>query len=147
MIITLAKLKERDACLDAICEFEQAVGKQTANIEWNEAAQGWVLASPWRTWLGWAWRNHILPMWSMSGADLSRADLSRADLSRADLSRADLSRADLNEANLRGADLSWANLRGADLYEANLRGAYLSLAEWNKYTIWPVGFSEGKITD
>ncbi len=89
MIITLEQLKSKDACDEALKAFKAAVGAETADIEWNEAAQGWILADPlWRVWLGWGWYNKIIPMWSMRGATLSGATLSWADLTGANLTGA-----------------------------------------------------------
>ena len=113
MIITLEQLKLKSACSPALKEFEKVVGQQTADIEINPAAQGWILASRfWRRFLGWAWNEGIIPMWSMREVNLSIADLSIADLRRANLSETDLSQADLSNA-----DLSKADLRGVDLRE------------------------------
>lgn len=84
MIITIQQLEERNACKEARIAFRDAVGEKTADIEWNPAAQGWLLADPiWRRWFGWAYRNGLLPLWSLSGADLSEANLRWADLRRA----------------------------------------------------------------
>ena len=89
MIITLDQLNEHGACEDAMIEFYATVGRQTADIKWTPAAQGWVMADPlWRRWLGWGWCNSIMPMWSIAKANLRRADLSWADLRRANLSEA-----------------------------------------------------------
>ncbi len=51
MIITLEQLKNKGVCDEVLQAFETAVGTKTADIEWNEAAQGWLLADPfWRKW-------------------------------------------------------------------------------------------------
>ena len=148
MIITLEQLKKKNACTEALEAFETAVGQQTADIEWNEAAQGWFLASPlWRRWWGWGHYNGIFPIFSMAQIDLSGANLTGADLSQANLSGANLT-----GANLTGANLRWAKLRGANLSRADLRWATLSGADlsWAKLggiisgdTLWPEGFPEG----
>jgi hypothetical protein len=81
-------------------------------------------------------------IFSLSGANLSRASISGVDLSGVDLSGADLSRADLRGVFLSGADLRGADFSGADLSGADLSGAFLSGAKF-KDTICP----DGKTTD
>ena len=135
--ITVDDLKSLNACPAGIDEFVADFGN-VYEAEWTLEEQLRILKTPMRRWIGWAYRVGLIPLWSMSGANLSEADLSEADLSGANLHEADLrganlSWADLSEADLSLADLSWAdlsgaNLRGANLHEADLREAYLSWA-------------------
>lgn len=110
MKLSLATLEQKGACSVAIRAFK-ALGlpnDETPNIEWTAAAQGWVLASPvWRRWVGWGYSNGIIPLWSMSEADLSEADLSEANLSEADLRGADLRGADLSGAMKNEYTIGW----------------------------------------
>ncbi|GAG20765.1 unnamed protein product, partial [marine sediment metagenome] len=46
MIITLKQLKETGACQEFIDKFKEVVGSQTADFEFNQAAQGLMLADP-----------------------------------------------------------------------------------------------------
>lgn len=170
MKITLQQLRainDSSRAVSTICEmFKAAVGDETAEIEFNEAAQGLLLGDPfWRQWWAFLVYHGIIPAWSMrrrnlSGADLSKAnltevnlrganlsgaDLYRATLCRAKLSCADLRGANLRGANLRGASLGGANLGRADLLDADLRGADLHAANvdganWDNSTQWPDAF-------
>ena len=79
-----------------------------------------------RRYLGWAWKNKVVPQWPMSNADLRGASLTGADLCEADLTEEDLSMANLTEE-----DLSVANLTEAGLTEANLTEANLTKALWD----------------
>jgi len=119
VIITVDDLEHASACQEYIGKFiEAASGNETADIEFNKAAQGLLLGDPvWRQVFGWAVRVGLIPMWSMYGANLSHADLSHADLRGADLYSADLYGANLYGANLHDADLRSANL--PEGYDAN----------------------------
>ena len=119
-------LNDLGACNDALDDdYLPLLGVDEYDIEWNLAAQMLLLPTPMKKHWGYAVYKGWIPAWSMSGANLRRADLSGADLRRADLWRADLRRADLAGADLRGADLRVANLWRADLRRANLAGANL----------------------
>ena len=138
--ITINQLREMDACQEGIENFLTAYPKGIWESDWSFDDQIAFIKSPLRKWFGWAVLNKLIPLWSMTRADLSGADLSWADLTRADLSGADLSEADLTRAKLRGADLSWAyligaDLSGADLTRADLSGAKLREADINEYTV------------
>ncbi len=108
MIITYQQLEAAQPCDGWLQWFRENIGEQTqtADFDWNPAAQGWLLADPkLRTGFGWLVREGILPMHSMQGVNLSGVILRWADLSGADLSGADLSGADLSGADLSGAIL------------------------------------------
>jgi len=138
--ISTEQLEELDACEKAIIEFKEYFHKDEVTLNWTPRLQLAIVKSPLRKYIRWAVENKIIPLWSMSGANLSGANLSGANLSRANLSRAnlyganlsgaDLSGAYLSRANLSRADLSRANLSRADLYGADLYGAYLSGADY-----------------
>lgn len=103
--------------------------------EWTLAHQLFVLRSPLRRGLGWAWHAGIVPRIGMGGlrwtrANLFGADLEGANLAGADLRESDVRGSDLFAANLHGADLRGADLRGSDLCGADLRGAHLSGAHF-----------------
>ena len=66
---------------------------------------------------------------------LSEANLRKADLIRVKLIKADLIWANLSGANLVRADLSSANLYRANLSRADLRGAILSRASLSRANI------------
>ena len=126
--ITVDDLKSLNACPAGIDEFVADFGN-VYEAEWTLEEQLRILKTPMRRWIGWAYRVGLIPLWSMSGANLSEADLSEADLSGANLHEADLSGANLHEADLRGANLHEADLRGANLSWADLSEADLSLAD------------------
>lgn len=123
MIITLQQLKEAGACPLALQAFEKAVGQQTADMEWNQAAQGLMLADPlWRRWFGEAFYLGIIPMFSMKnihlrGINLCGADLGYVCLIGANLIGANLCKANLREVNLRKTNLIMANLHRTSLYK------------------------------
>ena len=131
MKITVKQLQDLIACPSAVERFKQEFGSELELPGgWSQWCQGILLADPyWREHWGWAKFNGVIPAWSFSVADLSRADLYRADLSGANLSRADLYRADLSGANLSRADLSRADFSGANLSRANLYRADLYRAD------------------
>jgi len=130
MIVTVEQLEKLRACLRAVIAFRAAVGGQTADIEWNTAAQGLMLGDPtWRKWWGWAVANRIIPVWSMHEKDLCGADLRDANLNGADLRGTKLNNADLRGVDLRWANLYWADLCGANLEKADLCEADLSGAD------------------
>lgn len=104
MIITLQQLKNVQACMDAQKLFRSQCGG-SIEFDYTVDKQEWLLRSEWRRYLGWSWRNNLLPLWSFQKAYLSGADLSRADLREANLGGANLGGADLSRADLRGADL------------------------------------------
>ena len=130
LTITAAQLEKIGACSEGVKLFKKTYGDK-AIIKWTLDAQIELIKSPMGRYLGWAFWNKLLPLWSMSYADLSSADLRYADLRYANLRSANLSYADLSYADLRSADLRSANLRSANLSSADLRyaneltGAYL----------------------
>jgi len=127
MKITKTLLENYNACKEGIKEFEKFFPQGFDLKNWTLEKQLEIIKSDLRKYFGWAVFNGIIPIWSMSRADLSRADLSGANLYGANLSRADLSGANLSGANLSGANLYGANLSGANLYGANLSGADLNI--------------------
>jgi uncharacterized protein YjbI with pentapeptide repeats len=129
--ITVDQLIKLNACQEGIEDFKREFGDSIA-LDWTPETQIQLIKGSLRKWFGWAVFNKLLPLWSMSGADLSGADLSGANLSGADLSLANLSGAKLSWADLSEADLSWADLSGADLSGADLSGANLSGADLSR---------------
>jgi uncharacterized protein YjbI with pentapeptide repeats len=111
--ITVDQLIQLNACEEGIEDFKKEFG-DSVTLDWTPETQIQLIKGSLRKWFGWTVFNKLLPVWSMSGADLSGADLSGANLSRANLSR----------ANLSGADLSWANLSGAIVSEEQLVTTY-----------------------
>ena len=86
MIITYEQLKALDPCEGWLEWFEQNVGQQTADFEWNGPTQGLLLADcRLRTALGWLVAHRVIPMFSMAKADLYRANLRWVDLVQVDL--------------------------------------------------------------
>ena len=86
MRITIEQLQALDACKEGIAAFRNYFG-EIAEQEWTREKQLEIINSPLRVYFGWAVNNGLIPIWSMSDANLSGADLSRAYLSRANLSR------------------------------------------------------------
>ena len=127
--ISTEQLEELDACEKAIIEFKEYFHKDEVTLNWTPRLQLAIVKSPLRKYIRWAVENKIIPLWSMSGANLSRANLSGANLSRANLSGAYLSRANLSRADLYGADLYGAYLSGADYKDAFMSGEQRKLFE------------------
>ena len=139
VVITYQQLVDAKACeedLEAWREFFGGEHDMVIDGGWTRDAQLLLLHTPLRRYIGWACDNGLIPMWSMSRADLHGADLQRsdlrwsdlrvADLQRSDLRWSDLHGADLRGADLRVADLRWSDLCGADLHGADLRGTKMS---------------------
>ena len=124
VVITYQQLVDAKACeedLEAWREFFGGEHDMVIDGGWTRDAQLLLLHTPLRRYIGWACDNGLIPMWSMS-----RADLHGADLQRSDLRWSDLHGADLRGADLRVADLRWSDLCGADLHGADLRGTKMS---------------------
>lgn len=85
--ITIKDLEAKDACQSGIDEFVKQFGKVT-NLDWTRESQIELLKKPMRKYIGWAYWVGLIPLWSMSGANLTGADLTGANLSEADLSKA-----------------------------------------------------------
>ncbi len=85
--ITTQTLKDLRACQEGIDDFVRITGGELI-CEWTLEKQIELLKTDLRKWFGWAVENKLIPMWSMSGADLYRANLYGADLSGANLYRA-----------------------------------------------------------
>ena len=82
--VSVARLKELDACKEAVAAFREHFG-ESASVDWTPEKQLDVLRSPLGKYLGWAWGKNLLPMWRMGGADLGGADLGGAYLRGVDL--------------------------------------------------------------
>lgn len=75
MRITTDTLYDNGACLAGISAF-RTVFPDGFSGEWTADAQMWVLAFPQtRRYLGWAWHNGLVPMWSLRDANLCGAYL------------------------------------------------------------------------
>ncbi len=81
MKITLQMLIDANACREGLDQFTADYPEGIA--DWTREAQLSLMTTGCRRYLGWAVAQHIVPWWSMSGADLTDADLSDADLSDA----------------------------------------------------------------
>ena len=125
--ISAKQLNEKFRACPAGVEAFKAEYPKGFRREWTLEEQLRVLQhTELRRYLGWAWRNKVVPQWSMRETDLSKANLTKADLYGADLTKANLPEANLTWANLSGTNLTGANLSKADLSGANLSGAYLT---------------------
>ena len=113
MKITADDLLRKEACEDGVALFRKLYPDGFGG-EWNREAQIKILRSPLRKHLAWAWNVGLVPMWSISNANLSNANLSYANLSNANLSNANLSNADLSNADLSNANLSNAKRLESD---------------------------------
>jgi len=82
------------------------------------------------------WLDEALKEVSLQEAQLEGANLEGANLEGANLEGANLKGATLWVAKLEGAYLWGANLKGTNLLHAHLEGVF-----YDKYTIWPEGFS------
>ena len=166
MKITKELLVQKQACIDGAKIFNRFYPNGFDLGRWTPEYQFKVITKTrLRKYVGWAYNAGLIPLWSLSSANLSLANLRSANLSLANLSLANLSSANLSLANLRSANLRSANLRLAnlslanlssadlssanlslanlslaDLSSANLRWADLSSACYSKYTGFPEGF-------
>ena len=95
--ITAKQLQEADACESAVAIFKQVYG-ESATEEWTRDKQIELLKGPLGKYVGWAFLNGLLPMWSLRSANLRLADLQSADLRSANLWLADLRSANLDGA-------------------------------------------------
>ena len=78
-------------------------------------------------------------------ANLTRADLEGAQLQGADFKKADLTNANLKNANLGRDNLGGSSqLQGANFTGADLRGTNLTGAEYDRETVFPLGFHPDK---
>ena len=102
MKVTVEMLRSVRACEPAVTLFHSMFG-DVAEMDWTRGKQIEIMRGPLGKYIGWAYQNNLIPLWSMRKADLSEADLSKADLRWADLSEANLRWANLSEANLEGA--------------------------------------------
>ena len=75
--ITTKMLKNMNACQSGVDDFERITGGKLV-CEWTPEMQIELLKTDLRKWFGWAVSNKLLPVWSMSGANLSGANLSWA---------------------------------------------------------------------
>ena len=91
MIITLTYLRSIGACRPSRQWFARRyLESHDCRVPvsvWTRDEQIAVLRDGFR-WLGWAFDRGVLPMWSMTGADLTGADLTDAYLTRARWPRA-----------------------------------------------------------
>jgi uncharacterized protein YjbI with pentapeptide repeats len=126
-------LVKHRACDEGLAAFDAIASLQPESdtrrlrrvrVYWTPLHAVW-LAAAMPSFSSWLIGEGLLPMLTLSRANLYGADLSGANLYGADLSRANLSGANLSGANLSGANLSRANLSGANLYGADLSGANL----------------------
>ncbi len=140
----IVRLRESDlvsagACSEGIALFRSIIGQPEEGEavwkgetvwegEWTRIHALWF-AVAYPSFSNWMCGQGLIPIPSLSRADLFDANLSRADLSDANLSYANLFGADLSYADLSGAYLSYADLSGANLFDANLSGADLSGAD------------------
>ena len=136
MKVTVEMLRSVRACKPAIEVFQSTFG-DVAEMDWTQEKQIEIMRGPMGKYIGWAYQNNLIPLWSMRKADLSEANLGGANLSWANLSEANLSEANLGGANLSGANLAEANLGGANLSGANLSEANLSGANLEGAKVCP----------
>ena len=100
--ITKAMLEEHDACSNGVEAFVEMFG-ESGTVDWTRDKQVEMLQSPLKGYLVWAYRESLIPWWSMQFADLQFANLQSADLQFADLRSANLQFANLQFANLQSA--------------------------------------------
>ena len=112
MLITKKLLIEKGATCAGVQTFVELF-PDGLECEWTLDDQLWILGTPLRKHLGWAWYRGIVSMWGMSGANLTGAYLTGADLTGANLYGASLAGANLSRADLSGANLDGADLDGA----------------------------------
>lgn len=80
--LTRSQLEKLAACDDGIEALETLLGEGDEwETDWTRKRQIELLQTTVGKYIGWAHANGLIPMWSMSGANLSGADLSRANLS------------------------------------------------------------------
>ena len=77
MKITVEDLERLGACKEGIEIFRDIFGDEYV-AEWTLEEQINLIRSPLRKYFGWAVNMSLVPMWSMSEANLSGANLSEA---------------------------------------------------------------------
>jgi len=73
--ITKEQLMELGACPGGVTDLKEKYG-DSVSLDFTYEAQLQIIQGPLRKWFGWCVRKKIIPMWSMSRADLSGANLS-----------------------------------------------------------------------
>ena len=68
-------LAKAEACGEAVTEFRKMFG-ESVTVEWTREKQIEIMRGSLGKYLGWAWRNNLIPWWNLSGADLLGAYLS-----------------------------------------------------------------------
>jgi len=80
--ITKKLLEEKEACAEGLACFNATFPDGIDLKDWTAEKQIEVLKSDLRKYIGWAFARGIIPLWSMQGANLGRANLVRANLDR-----------------------------------------------------------------
>ena len=80
MRITKKLLEEKEACAEGLACFNATFPDGIDLKDWTAEKQIEVLKSDLRKYIGWAFARGIIPLWSMQGANLGRANLVRANL-------------------------------------------------------------------
>lgn len=91
MKITMQQLVHRNACGESIKDFNKLAPSGAWEFDCTPQWQLDFIRTTNRKWFGWLVYNTLVPMWSMRGANLWKADLSEANLYGANLWGADLS--------------------------------------------------------
>lgn len=142
MIFSLDQIKKFYPCKEGLELFKHYLNgaEQTADIEWNEAAQGMLLASDLRHYFGWLVRQKILPIYRLDrrsfcgvnlyGVDFARLDLTHCDFSESVLGGADLQSVRANHATFVNVSAPAIELSGASLRHATFKSAHLEGGEF-----------------
>ena len=105
MKITKQLLKEKAACADGVTAFVKAFPRGFNSTKWTLEKQLETLHdAELRKYIGWAYYNGLIPLWSMQSADLQSADLQSANLRWANLRSANLQSARYSQQTIFPAD-------------------------------------------
>ena len=83
--VTRQQLENLNACQPGLDWFDSVATDGVWSVDWTPETQiDWIKNRGLCRWIGWAIDKKLLPLWSMSGADLYEADLYEADLRMAE---------------------------------------------------------------
>lgn len=123
MKITIEQLRNLGACRTGKDNFRRMFPSGEFNGQWTKKKQMELLrAGKLHRWLYWLTQNSLLPLWSLSMADLSDCRLRGAVFERMDLANAIFCGADLREAVFTAAAVQYANFSDAKLKKADFGG-------------------------
>jgi len=84
LTITKKQLADLDACSEGVKALANVMGQGDSwTVEWTREKQIELMLTPVGKFIGWAYDEGLIPLWSMNGASLVGASLDGARLDRA----------------------------------------------------------------